>query len=136
MRKLTAKQDGMTGIGIVLVLAVLAGIVLIVLRIFPLYNEKFQVVAALNSVVSQTGSNTPTTKAASKTFMKAMALTNIERFTDYNIKEYLKVIKPKKKGQPRLLQLKYESSNIFFADIYFTLVFDKTIPFGTSDAGE
>ena len=41
MKKLITKQDGMTGMGIVLVLVVLAGVVLIVLRIFPLYNEKF-----------------------------------------------------------------------------------------------
>jgi hypothetical protein len=136
MRKLITKQDGMTGMGIMLVLVVLAGVVLIVLRIFPLYNEKFQVIAAMNTVVSQAGSNKPTNKSAAKTFMSAMALTNIERFTDYNIKEFLKVVKTKKKGEPRLLHLKYESRNIFFADIYFTLVFDKKIAFGGSDTSE
>ena len=136
MRKLIRKQDGVTGIGIVLILAVLAGVVLIALRIFPLYNEKFQIVAAMNTVVSQAGSNKPTTKSASKAFMRAMAISNVERFTDYNIKEYLTVIKPEKKGKRRLLHLKYESRNVFFADIYFTLVFDKKIPFGESDTGD
>ena len=136
MRKLITKQDGMSGIGIILVLVVLAGVVLIVLRIFPLYNEKFQVVAAMNSVVSQAGSNKPTTKSASKSFMKAISISSVSRFTDYNIKEHLKVIKPKKKGNPRLLHLQYESRNVFFADIYFTLVFDKKIPFGESDTGD
>jgi hypothetical protein len=90
----------------------------------------------MNTVVSQAGSSKPTNKSAAKTFMSAMALTSIERFTDYNIKEFLKVVKAKKKGEPRLLHLKYESRNIFFADIYFTLVFDKKIAFGGSDTSE
>ena len=41
MRKLITKQDVMTVMGIVQVLVVFRGLVLIVLSIFPLYNEKF-----------------------------------------------------------------------------------------------
>ncbi len=93
------KQSGVTAIGIVLILVVLAGVVTIVLRLFPLYNEKFQIVAALNSIVSESDAAKMTTKRAGKSFMRAMSLTNIERFGDRTIKENLVVIKPKKKGQ-------------------------------------
>ena len=136
MRRLMKKQGGMTGIGIVMILAVLAGVVLIVLRLFPLYNEKFQVVSVLNTVASQPDAASFTNKSASKAFMTAVAVTTIERFDDRTIKDNLEIIKPKKKGEPRVLHFKYEARNKFFDDIYFTLVFDKKIPLSGPTAGE
>ncbi len=136
MRRLVRKQSGITTIGLILVLAVLAGVVTIVLRLFPLYNEKFQIVSALNTVVSQPDVEKLTTKKAGKAFMRSMALTNIERFTDRTIKNNLVVIKPKKKGQPRILHMHYEARNKFFDDIYFVMVFDKKIPLTGPSTGE
>ena len=130
MRNIIRKQDGLTGIGIIFVLAVLAGVVLLVLRLFPLYNEKFQVVSTLNTVASQPDAATYTTKTAGKAFMRAISTTTINRFDDRTIKENLKVLKPKKKGDPRILHFQYEARNKFFADIEFALVFDKKIPLG------
>ncbi|MFT5134558.1 MAG: hypothetical protein ACI9SC_003037 [Gammaproteobacteria bacterium] len=128
MKKLRKTQDGMSGIGIMLVLAVLAGVVFITLRLFPLYNEKFQVVAALNSVAGRPEAAKMTTRDAGKSFMKSMAITNINRFGDNTIKDQLVVIKPKKKGEPRILHMHYEARSTFFDDIYFLMVFDKKIP--------
>ena len=136
MRRLMKKQGGITAIGIMMILAVLAGMVTITLRLFPLYNEKFQVVSALNTVVSQPGAAKFTTKSAGKAFMTAIAITNVNRFEDRTVKENLVVIKPKKKGQPRILHMHYESRNKFFADIWFVLVFDKKIPLSGPTAGE
>lgn len=128
MRRMIKKQNGITAIGIMFVLAIIAGIVLIALRLFPLYNEKFQIQSALNSVVARPNAVNFTTKAAGKAFLTALAVTNISRFDDFNVKDYLVVIKPKKKGEPRMLHLKYEARNKFFADIHFLLVFDKKMP--------
>ena len=130
------KQNGMTAIGIILILAALTGAVTIVLRLFPLYNEKFQIVSALNTVVAQPDAAKMTTKQAGKSFMKSMNLTNIDRFQDRTINDHLVVIKPKKKGQPRILHMKYEARNKFFADISFVLTFDKQIPLSGPSAGE
>ena len=136
MRKQTGTQKGITTIGLVLVLAVLAGVVTIVLRLFPLYNEKFQVVSVLNTVVSQPGAAKFTTKTAGKSFMRGISITTIDRFDDRTIKENLVVIKPKKKGQPRILHMHYETRNKFFDDIYFVMVFDKKIPLSGPSASE
>ena len=136
MRRLLNKQNGMSGIGIMLSLAVLAGVVTIILRLFPLYNEKFQIVSAMNTVANQPDAAKMTTKQAGKIFMKGMAVTNINRFVDSNIKNHLVVIKPKKKGQPRVLHMKYEAKNKFFADISFLLEFDHKIPLSGPSAGE
>jgi len=136
MRRLIKKQDGMSGMGVVLILVVLAGVVLIVLRLFPLYNEKFQVTAALNSVISQPDSASFTNKSAGKSFMKAISISGADRFDDRTIKENLKVIKPKKKGQPKILHFQYEARNTFFDDIYFVLVFDKKLPLSGPSASD
>lgn len=136
MRTMLKTQNGMTTIGIVFVLAIIAGVVTIVLRLFPLYNEKFQVVSALNAVVAQPDAASYTTQSAGKAFMKAISVTNIDRFTDKGIKDNLVIIKPKKKGDPRMLHMNYEARNKFFDDIYFVMVFDKQIPISGSSTGE
>jgi hypothetical protein len=128
MRRMIKKQNGLTGIGLMFILAMIAGVVLIALRLFPLYNEKFQIVSAMNSVVARPNATKFTTKKAGKAFLTALAVTNINRFDDNNVKESLVVLKPRKKGEPRMLHLHYESRNKFFADIQFLLVFDKKIP--------
>ena len=136
MRKMIRKQSGITTIGLMIVFALIAGIVIIVLRLFPLYNEKFQIVSALNTVVSRPDAGDLTTKTAGKAFMKGIAVTNINRFDRYNLKEHLVVRKPKKKGEPKMLHMQYESRNKFFADIQFVLVFNKEMPLTGPGTGE
>ena len=46
------KQEGMTGIGLAVLLGVLAFFVLIALRLFPVYMEHFSVVTHLENVAS------------------------------------------------------------------------------------
>ena len=94
MRRMIKKQNGMTALGIVFILALLGGVVLIVLRLFPLYNEKFQVDSALNATASRPNAVTFTNREAGKAFLKSLAVTNISRFNNKNIKESLVIIKP------------------------------------------
>lgn len=128
MKDFMKKQGGITGIGIIFVLVLLAGIVLSVLRLFPLYTEKFEIMATLNTVVSQPDAAKYTNSTAGRAFMKAIGMTTVNRFDDRTIKENLKILKPKKKGEPRVLHFQYEARNKFFADIDFVLVYDKKFP--------
>ena len=128
MRRMIKKQSGLTAIGLMFILAVIAGVVLIVLRLFPLYNEQFQVITAFKSTVARPNAVSFTNKTAAKAFLKALSVTNVNRFTSRNIKDYLVVVKPKKKGEVKSLRLSYEARNTFVSDIYFVLVFDKTYP--------
>jgi hypothetical protein len=136
MRRMLKNQNGITGIGIVFILAVIGGVVLIGLRLFPLYNEKFQIVSALNNVVTRPEASSFTSKQAHKSFMNSIAVTNIDRFTMKNLKDHMVVLKPKKKGDPRMLHMRYESRNKFFADIEFVLVYDKKLPMTGLSTGE
>lgn len=136
MKKMAANQQGITFLGLVFVLGFIAIVVLFVLRAFPLYNEKFQVVAAMKSVVSRPDAAKMSTKDAHKYFMRNIQVTNINRFTDTNIKEYVKIIKPKKKKQPRELHVSYQATNKLFSDLQLMLLFDEKMPMtGNADGG-
>ena len=132
MKQVLKKQSGMTFIGLVLVLAIIALVTVFVLRLFPLYNEKFQVEAAMNSVASQPDSATGNVADTRRAFLRAISVSNVNRFNDANIKDHIDIIKPAGRGQPPMMHVHYQSTNKLFADIQLLLVFDKQIPLGNS----
>ncbi|MGF1670299.1 MAG: DUF4845 domain-containing protein [Balneolaceae bacterium] len=134
MNKLLKKQSGLTFLGLCFVLAFIAIVVLFTLRLFPLYNEKFQVEAAMRTVVSQPDADKKSVADTRSAFMRALAVTNIDRFTSRNIRDHVNIIKPSKAGEPPLLHVQYEATNKLFADLELLLKFDKTLPL-TGDKG-
>ena len=128
MKKMPKNQSGLTFIGLVFILGFIAIVVLFVLRAFPLYNEKFQVVAAMKSVASRPDASELSTKDARKYFLRNMQVTNVTRFTSANIKDYVTIIKPKKRGEPKIMQVAYESSNKLFSDLNLMMAFDEKMP--------
>ncbi len=96
------KQSGLTFIGLVFVLGMLAMVVLFVLRLFPLYNEKFQIEAAMQSVISQPDASSMSIADLRRNFLRAISVSNITRFNDANIKDHLDLVKATR-GQPALL---------------------------------
>ena len=117
----------MTFIGILLLLGVLACFVTFVLRAFPLYSEYFSVKTAMNTVASQPADSFATTWDVQKSFLRNVQLNNVQRFDDRSVKEMVKVEKPKKKGDPKLLHVTYEARNILFMNVYLLMVVDETI---------
>jgi len=138
MKHSIKQQTGLTFIGLCFVLSFIAIVVIFVLRLFPLYNEKFQIEAAMQTVVSQPDSakrNITDTRGA---FMRALAVTNINRFNNKNIKDHVNIIKPAKSGEPPVLHVQYQATNKLFADIQLLLSFDRKIPLSgsTGSTGE
>jgi hypothetical protein len=135
MKQSYKQQSGISFIGLCFVLAIIAVVVLFVLRLFPLYNEKFQVESAMQTVVSQPEAAKRSIVDTRSAFMRALAVTNISRFTSANVKDHVFIIKPNKSGEPPLLQVKYQATNKLFADVQLLLVFDKQIPLTNSGGG-
>ena len=136
MKNMIANQRGITMWGVMFVIAFIAIVILFAVRVFPLYNEKMQIITAMNSVASQP--NAPDMNAAEvrSTFYKAIQITNITRFNDRNLKDHVKLLKPTKKGEPSILHVKYSSTNALFADIQLLIEFDEQIPLtGTRGGG-
>lgn len=132
MKNSLKQQSGITFLGLCFVLAFIAIVVIFTLRLFPLYNEKFQIEAAMRSVVSQPNAAKKTIVDTRKDFLKALSVTNINRFTDQTVKEYVMVEKPTKKGEQPMLHVKYNATNVLFSDIQLLMAFDKKIPMGSA----
>jgi Na+-transporting methylmalonyl-CoA/oxaloacetate decarboxylase gamma subunit len=132
MKNSMKQQTGLTFIGLCFVLSFIAIVVVFVLRLFPLYNEKFQIEAAMNTVVSQPDSSKRTIAETRSAFMRALAVTNINRFDNKNIKDHVNIIKPAKSGEPPMLHVQYQATNKLFADIQLLLSFDRKLPLTNS----
>ena len=130
MNQMKQRQSGMTAIGYILVLGVLACAVLFTLRIFPLYSEYFSVVAGMKSTANQPKDRLKKTSDIRKILLRNLQLNNIERWNDFTIKDGATVIKPKKKGQPRILNVKYEARNVLFQNVYLLMVVDEKVAIG------
>lgn len=126
MKQALKKQSGLTFLGLVFILGTLAMVVLFVLRLFPLYNEKFQIEAALQSVISQPDVATMSVADVRRAFMRSLAVTNITRF-DGTLNDHMDLVKAAR-GQPPMLHLHYQATNKLFADIQLLLEFDKQLP--------
>lgn len=124
-----SKQRGITFLGFIILMAVLAFFVATALAIYPLYYEKYQVVASLETVVNRPDADKLSTSEVRKYFMRGIALTNIKRFNKGVVNEHLKVLKAKK-GQPKQVRLKYEARNNYFKDLYFVLDVEEYRPLG------
>jgi Tfp pilus assembly protein PilE len=135
MKQSLKQQSGLTFIGLVFVLAIIAMVVLFVLRLFPLYNEKLQVEAAMQTVVNQPGAASRNINETRSAFMRALAVTNITRFTSNNVRDHVDIVKPTRAGEPPLLHVKYQATNKLFADIQLLLDFDKQLPLSNTGGG-
>lgn len=128
MKRSLKKQSGLTFLGLVFVLAIIALLTVFVLRLFPLYNEKFQVEAAMQTVASQPDAASMTPTEARSAFLRALMVTNITRFTDQSVRELVNVAKPARAGEPPMLHVKYQATNKLFGDIQLLMMFDKQVP--------
>ena len=121
------KQRGIGFVGWCTILAILAFFVLIILRLFPLYNEKFQVDAAMKSVSNRPDAAKLSTTDIKKYFVRNAQIGGTDRFNSRNIKDYLSIPK-RSKGEPKSFNVQYEARSPFFDVIEFVLVYDNTEP--------
>lgn len=135
MKHSMRQQRGLTFIGLCFILSFIAIVVIFVLRLFPLYNEKFQIEAAMQTVASQPEAAKRNVADTRSAFMRSLAVTNINRFNNKNIKDHVNIAKPAKSGEPPMLHVQYQATNKLFADIQLLLTFDKKIPLSSAGAG-
>ena len=126
MKHISQRQDGMTALGIFLILAMVACFVVFGLRAFPLYNEYITVKSAMESVVNTPPAKRKTTKLVRTKFLRTVELNNVERFTDITVKQLVNVQKSKD-GKKKYLNVKYQASNKLFKNLYLMMDVDETV---------
>ena len=113
-----ARQKGMTGIGWLIVLALIAFFALLALRMVPAYLEYYKIVSTLQSIEKETGYQSPD---------EIRKL--IERRFDIS---YVNVIQPKdvkikSAGQNYSVRVNYDAREHLFANVYVVMSFDKQV---------
>lgn len=127
MKKMIKQQHGMTFLGWCIVLAIIGFFVLLTLRLFPLYNEKFIVISAMKSVAERPGIDKKSDSDILKQFLRTVQVGGSNRFNDKTIKELADIEKPATKGGPKVLTVEFEARNVFFQDIDFVLNFNHSV---------
>ena len=135
MKKMLEKQQGMTLWGLIFVLGFIAIVVLFTLRAYPLYYEKMQIMASMNTAASQPNADEMNIGELRKAFYSSIQITNIDRFNDRNLKDHVFLIKSKTAGEPNRLNVKYTSKNKLFQDLYLYMEFDESVPIRGPNAG-
>ena len=136
MRTTREKQLGMTMVGLMFILAFIGILVLFAVRAFPLYNEKMQIVAAMNSVVSRPEAAGMSDRELASAFLKNLqATSNISRFNDRSVKEHVEVVKPEVKGEAKQFRVHYQATNELYKDLKLMLEFDQQMPLQGNAAG-
>ena len=133
MKNMRNKQRGSGALGWVSILAVLAFFVLTALRIFPLYSEKFSVIAAMESVAKLQNAEKLSKTDVRRSFQKNIEInSNTIRFSKVTELKKLVNVVTDKKTKKRYIHVSYEGRNEYIKDIKFLLEFDHKVELGGS----
>lgn len=126
MRNFSGNQTGMTFIGIILMLGILACFVTFGLRLFPLYNEYLGIKSSMQSVLNQPADKRKSIRDMRKLFLKSAGLNSVYYFNGNNVRDHVN-LKRSKDGKKKYLHVEYENSNRLFKNIYLTVKTDQSM---------
>ena len=131
MKNLLKHQEGITFLGILIILGMLGCFFLFGLRAFPLYTEHFAIKQAMKGVAAQPYKSRNSITKIRTLLLKNLDINSVYSFNGKNIK---KVTTLKKKKDKRILYFKHDKSERLFGDLYLTLKIDESIelPKGSS----
>ncbi len=118
--KVKNKQQGMSMIGLVLFMSLLAFVIYAGIRLGPIYSEYYSVVKAMKLVANKSGAANKSPSAIKEEMMKNFYTSYVERVK----KKDIKVIRSRGKQ----LQVKYDVQEPFIGNLDFLVHFDKTLP--------
>ena len=114
------RQQGVTGIGWLIILGMIAFFVLIGLRLFPVYSENFNVISSLKSLEKE-----PQVTRKSKADILRLIM---NRFQINDVKNAgRKNIKISKRGGVLTVSVKYDVKTKLFGDLSLIAEFDESV---------
>lgn len=93
MTNLRHKQRGLSGIGLILILGLIAFFALLFMKIFPLYLENFKVKSALTEIVADPEAVKLSKKEIRNRFLTRMDVEDVDMFSRQNLSEFLTIEK-------------------------------------------
>ena len=86
MKYLTKQQNGMTFLGVLMILAMLGCFFLSGLRAFPVYTEYFAVKQSMKAVANQPFSKRPNIRKTRLLLLQNLEINSVYKFDEKNIK--------------------------------------------------
>ena len=83
-----SNQEGMTGIGIAVILGMIAFFALIAMRLFPVYMEHFSVTTHLENLATDSTMNKKTDRQVLSKLNKSLKIDEMKKVTKKNIYKY------------------------------------------------
>ncbi len=120
MNKNHARQQGMTFIGVVIVLGLIAFFVLVALKLIPLYLENFKIVSSLQSLKSEAELGSKSAPEIMTLLSRRLDINDVRRLTPKDIEI--------KAGSGRaLVRIKYEARESFIGNVDIVAKFDDSV---------
>ena len=116
------KQGGLTFIGLLFLLIIGAFVVLIGLKVTPIYIESFQVDTALENIVSQPDAEKLTKSQIYDKFLRHMEVNEIRRFSEKDLQQMMKI---KREGNTLTINMKYETERPLISNLAIIAYWDK-----------
>jgi len=120
MSKPREKQKGMTGIGIALILTMVAFFAFIGLSLFPIFMESFKVNSALDSLKSEPGMATKPSGAIVTILMKRLDIDDVESVTRQEVSV-------ERSAKATTVYVDYEVVKHLFSNISLLVIFEKDV---------
>ena len=122
VRKIMRKQQGITFMGLVFVLVVLAFTGLVGLKLFPFYMTSFKIDKAMTAVVEDVTMRDQTARKITASIVKRLDIDSVTRIYHRNINEYVTV---KNDNGQITIDVFYDEEALLFGNIFLRVEFDK-----------
>ena len=126
---ITRRKQGGLSIWELLFFSALVGVTaLIVMKLLPLYLEKFKVVKAMKSIAEQPTVRNMDENEIVKALLKHFEIEDVDKFSSPNdLKKIFDVVK-NKDNEGRTMSMKYEIRAPFVSDLDVVLKVDNVVP--------
>ncbi len=114
------KQDGMSGIGLLIIVLLIGFFALVTFRVVPMYLENFSVVTALESLKNEPEVGSKTGPEILQLLQKRLDINNVENVKRDNIDI-------QRTDSGLVVKVKYEVRKVFWGNVDIVGRFDKSI---------
>jgi hypothetical protein len=119
-----SRQQGLTFWGLVFVLAVMAAVVLIGLRMFPVYMEAFKVQQALEQLASLDDLSQRPAHELHDLFLRRMEVEDVDRFNRQNLRKHMDI---ERKDKRVTITLRYTAEAELFGNLSVVADWNKQV---------
>lgn len=129
-----SRQAGITLTGFAFTAVFVIAAALLVMKLWPLYNERFKVMSAMASIAERPDIAQQSTYDIRKLMLRNFEVQDVDEFNERNIGKHLSVQRVQGGGS-REMRFRYERRAPLFGDLDVVLKFDESRSIAVDTAG-